>query len=392
MRERSSHPNINKPMYVKYFTRKMFYQTLLIVFLVLLGGYLYSNVDENLERQGIATGFDFLSESAGFSIGESSITYHMLDSYGRAILVGILNSVHVFTVGIVCATILGFTIGVSRNSSNWLLSKIASTYVEICRNVPVVLHVIFWAAVIRFLPSVREPITLFENVKITNRGLYFPILKYNSVYVWMAVFFVIAVILSILLNRWATSRQTRTGIELNTLWLRASLIIFIPIIVWLFSGVPLEWDVPTLGTFNYHGGMMISPEYLILLIGISVYTSAFIAEIVRAGINSVPIGQIEAAKALGLKNKYIMRYIKIPQAMKVIVPPITSQYLSLAKNSSLGVLVGYPDLVNIGNTTLNQSGRAVEAIFIMMIVFLFFSLIISTVMNTYNRYLRRTDR
>ena len=372
--------------------RGVAYQILLAMGVVLVGWYLYSNVNANLDRQGIATGFEFLEEAAGFDIGESLIPFDSSQSYGRILVAGILNTLHVAVVGIVLATILGVLMGIARVSRNWLISKLASAYVEVCRNVPVVLHVIFWASIIRNLPPPREAFEPFAGIFITNRGIIYPIPVENAVYPWLGLAAVLGIIGAVLLTRWAGKRREQTGQYMPTFWPGLGLIVGLPLVVWLAAGAPLQWDVPALKGFNFRGGSSMTPEFVALLIGITVYTAAFIAEIVRAGIQSVPHGQVEAARSLGLRPGLVMRLVVLPQALRVIVPPTTSQYLSLTKNSSLGVLIGYPDLVNVGNTTLNQTGQAVEAIAVMMVVYLLISLSISIFMNIYNRVVAIRER
>ncbi len=372
--------------------RGIAYQVLLAAAVVLIGWYLYVNVNANLERQGIATGFDFLTEDAGFDIGESIIAFDSSQSYGRVLVAGILNTLHVAIVGVFLATIVGVLMGIARVSRNWLISKLASGYVEVCRNVPVVLHVIFWASVIRNLPSPKQAITPFDGMFITNRGIIYPIPEAHGIYPWLGVALVLGIVGAFMLGRRAQKRREETGQYTPTFWPGLGLILGLPAIVWLAAGAPLVWDVPSLQGFNYKGGSSLTPEFVALLIGITVYTGAFIAEIVRAGIQSVQHGQVEAARSLGLRPGLVMRLVILPQALRVIVPPTTSQYLSLTKNSSLGVLIGYPDLVNVGNTTLNQTGQAVEAIAIMMLVYLLISLTISVFMNTYNRLVAIQER
>ncbi len=372
--------------------RSVFYQLLLAAFVVLGGLYLYLNVNANLDRQGIATGWDFLTENAGFDIGEAPIAYDSEDSYGFAMWIGVLNTLKVAVVGIVLATLLGVSMGIARTAQNWLLAKLASLYVETCRNVPVVLHVLFWATVVRFLPAPRQAITPFEGAFLMNRGLVFPIPQADPSHIWIAIAFIAGIVGAIALGRWAQRRRELTGRYLPTFWWGLAIIAGLPLLAWLAQGAPLSWDVPELKGFNFQGGLALSPEYGALVIGVTVYTGAFITEIVRSGIQSVPHGQIEAARSLGLRPGFIMRHVTMPQALRVIVPPTASQYLSLTKNSSLGVLIGYPDLVNIGNTTLNQTGQAVEAIAVMMLVYLTISLTISTFMNLYNRLVAIKER
>lgn len=372
--------------------RGIAYQVLLGLGVMVLVYILYVNVNANLERQRIATGFDFLFETSGFDIGETLIRYDSEDSYGRALWAGVVNTLSVSACGIILATILGTTMGIARVSRNWLASRFASAYVELCRNIPIVLHVVFWAAVLRNLPGPKQAIHLFDGGYLANRGLIFPVPEPNAAYpfVWAAL--AAGIIAAILFSRWADKRRENTGKYIATLWPSLAIIIGFPLITWLVQGAPIVWSVPELKGFNFVGGASLTPEFVALLIGITVYTGAFITEIVRAGIQSVPSGQIEAARALGVRPGFIMRYITFPQALRVIVPPTTSQYLSLTKNSSLGVLIGYPDLVNVGNTTLNQTGQAVEAILVMMAVYLSISLTISIAMNIYNRYVAIQER
>jgi general L-amino acid transport system permease protein len=372
--------------------RGIAFQVLLAIGVALAAYYLYENVTQNLSRQGIETGFRFLGERAGFDIGESIIPFDSSDTYGRALWVGILNTLTVAACGIVLATILGVVIGIARVSNNWFAATFASGYVEVVRNVPVVLHVIFWGAFLRNLPRPKQAFSAFDAIFLSNRGLIFPVPEANPLYKWVGLALIAAIITSILFAYWARKRREQTGQFIATFWPIIALLTGLPLVVWLIGGAPLVWDTPALRGFNFRGGASLTPEFMALLIGITVYTAAFIAEIVRAGIQSVPSGQIEAARSLGLRPGWIMRYVTLPQALRVIVPPTTSQYLSLTKNSSLGVLIGYPDLVNVGNTTLNQTGQAVEAIAIMMTVYLIISLTISLFMNLYNRAIVLTER
>lgn len=372
--------------------RGIIYQVLLLLFVLGCCYYLYLNVTTNLETQGIATGFGFIEERAGFDIGESLIPFDSADSYGRALIAGILNTLTVSACGIVLATFLGGLIGIMRVSKNWFAAAFSSAFVEVVRNVPVVLHVIFWGTFLRNLPAPRQSVTIGDGIFINNRGLIFGIPEYNAIYPWMGAAFAIGLVAAFFYGRYAMRYRERTGQMIPTVLPALGMIFGIPLLLWLGAGLPLVWDLPALRGFNFRGGASLSPEFIGLLIGITVYTAGFIAEIVRAGIQAVPKGQIEAARSLGLRPGWIMRYVTIPQALRVIVPPTTSQYLSLTKNSSLGVLIGYPDLVNVGNTTLNQTGQAVEAIAIMMTVYLLISLTISVIMNFYNRAIALQER
>jgi general L-amino acid transport system permease protein len=294
--------------------RGIAYQVLLAAAVVLIGWYLYVNVNANLERQGIATGFDFLTEDAGFDIGESIIAFDSSQSYGRVLVAGILNTLHVAVVGIFLATIVGVLMGIARVSRNWLISKLASGYVEVCRNVPVVLHVIFWASVIRNLPSPKQALNPFDGIFITNRGIIYPIPVEHGIYPWLGVALVLGIVGAFMLARWAQKRREETGQYTPTFWPGLGLILGLPLLVWLAAGAPLVWDVPALRGFNFKGGSSLTPEFVALLIGITVYTGAFIAEIVRAGIQSVQHGQVEAARSLGLRPGLVMRLVILPQA------------------------------------------------------------------------------
>ena len=372
--------------------RGIFYQALLLLGVLGAGYFLYANVTANLDSQGIATGFGFLDERAGFDIGESLISYESTDTYARALAAGIINTLTVSACGIVLATILGGAIGIMRVSRNWFAATFASSFVEVVRNVPVVLHVIFWGTFLRNLPPPRNSVAIGDSVFLSNRGLIFAVPAPDPAYVWVGAAFIVGLIGSVLYARFAMRHRERTGRLLPTVLPVLALLAGLPLLAWAAFGFPLQWDTPALRGFNYRGGAALSPEFIGLLVGITVYTAGFIAEIVRAGIQSVPKGQIEAARSLGLRPGWIMRYVTMPQALRVIVPPTTSQYLSLTKNSSLGVLIGYPDLVNVGNTTLNQTGQAVEAIAIMMTVYLLISLSISLFMNVYNRAIALKER
>lgn len=372
--------------------RSAFYQMVLAIFVLLAGYYLYSNVVENLRAQNIATGFRFLTEVSQFEIGERLIQYSARDTYFRALVVGLLNTLAVSGVGIIVATILGFTVGIARSSSNLLLKKLAGFYVEIVRNIPVILQVIFWSVVIRNLPPPRGAVELWGAGFLSNRGLTVAMPNADPSHVWMLAALVTGIILSIIAAGFIRRRNDATGKHIDSLWVSLSLIVGLPLLVWLFAGAPLDMSVPERKGFSFSGGSTLSPEFVALLFGISMYASGFIAEIVRSGIQATPRGQIEAAKTIGLKPWYITRYIILPQALRVIVPPLTSQYVSLSKNSSIAVVVGYPDLVNIGNTVMNQTGQAVEAVAIMMVVYLSISVVTSLVMNFYNRLVAIKER
>jgi general L-amino acid transport system permease protein len=373
--------------------RSIVYQVLLVGGVIAVGAYLIHNTLVNLERQGIATGFGFLNREAAFEIGESLIRYTPADTYGRALLVGLLNTLCVAGIGIVLATILGTIIGIARLSTNWLISKLASFYVETVRNIPVLLQLIVWWDILRVsAPGPREAWQPVPDVFISNRGVIYPVPIYDPVHLWVGAAFVLGIVASVFVTRWARARQMATGQQFPVLRTNAALIIGLPLLVFVLGGMPLELDKPELRGFNFSGGHVVSPEFVALLIGLVVYTGAFIAEIVRAGILAVSWGQTEAAMALGLRRGLALRLVVLPQALRVIVPPMTSQYLNLTKNSSLAVAIGFPDLQSIANTTMNQTGQAIEGIALSMAVYLTISLLISLFMNWYNRFVRLVER
>jgi general L-amino acid transport system permease protein len=373
-------------------SRAWCYQFLLAALLAGFSWWLYNNVVENMRTQHIATGFGFLGQSAQFAIGETLIDYTPRDSYARAVLVGLLNTLYVTLCGIVLATTLGFIVGLGRVSKNWLLVKMAEGYVELLRNVPVILQVIFWSVVIRNLPSPRDAIDLGVFGFLTNRGLTLTVIQGHSGWLLALYALVLAVVISAGASVLARRLREQQGRIIPVARLRVALIFGLPLLAWWLAGAPLELNQPELRGFNFKGGFTVSPEFTALLLGIALYSSAFIAEIVRAGIQSVPKGQLEAARTLSLSPWQVIRHVVMPQAMRVMVPPLASQYVSLAKNSSIAVVVGYPELANITNTLMNQTGQALEAIAIMMVVYLIISGSTSLLMNLFNRYVAIKER
>ncbi|QQP91206.1 amino acid ABC transporter permease [Skermanella sp. TT6] len=373
--------------------RAIFFQILVLGGVVLLGWYLVSNVLENLARQNIATGFSFLDREASFAIGEAMIPYSPASSYSQALLVGFLNTIKVAVLGIILATVLGTIIGIARLSSNFLVAKLASIYVEVIRNVPVLLQLFFWYAVIsESLPQPRQALNPIPGVFLSNRGMKFPSLADDPIWTWVGLALVAAMVGVWLLARWARKRQEATGQQFPVVFASIGLLLALPLLTWVVGGAPTALDVPVLQGFNFRGGITISPEFAALLMGLVIYTAGFIAEIVRSGIRAVNWGQTEAASALGLHRGEVLRLVVLPQALRIIVPPTTSQYLNLTKNSSLAVAIGYPDLVSVANTTLNQTGQAIEAVSIMMAVYLTISLGISLFMNWYNTRIALVER
>ena len=374
--------------------RGVLFQVFVLVALLLFVGFIVYNTAENLQRRGIASGFGFLGNTAGFDISFSLIPYKATDTYGRVLVVGILNTLFVSAIGIVGATVLGVIVGILRLSRNWLVGRLATAYVEMLRNIPLLLQIVFWYyAVIASLPGVRQSSLLWGSFSFNQRGFYMPAPVLEPGFWWVPASLVVAIGLAFLVYRWARQRQAETGQPFPVLRTNLALIVGLPVLATLLLGVPWTWEYPELTGFNYEGGTVLVPEFLALLFALVLYTSAFIAEIVRAGILSVSHGQTEAALALGLKPNMVTRLVVLPQALRVIVPPLTSQFLNLAKNSSLAIAIAYPDLVAVfAGTTLNQTGQAIETIAITMLVYMTISLSISAFMNWYNRKIALVER
>jgi general L-amino acid transport system permease protein len=372
--------------------RALVYQLLILAAVGAAAWYLVSNTLHNLAARNITTGFDFLHREAGFAIGESVIPYTPTDTYGRAIWVGLLNTLRVSAVGIVAATLLGTVLGVARLSGNWLVSRLAGGYVEVVRNIPLLLQLFFWYALItQSLPGPRQALHPLPGVFLSNRGLKLPSLRGDALD-WMAAGLALAIVGIVLLGHWVRRRHESTGRIFPFGRSALALVVLLPVLGWWAGGAPLALDMPYLRGFNFTGGLTLTPEFAALLAGLVIYTSAFTAEVVRSGIQAVDRGQWEAAQALGLPRRRILRLVVLPQALRVIVPPMTSQYLNLTKNSSLAVAIGYPDLVSVVNTTLNQTGQAIEGILIIMAAYLTVSLSIALFMNWYNRRIALVER
>lgn len=374
--------------------RAWLYQILAILAVFSVVGYLIHNTVINLASRGITSGFGFLERGAGFGIVQHLIDYTDGDTYARVFLVGLTNTLLVSALCIVFASVLGFFIGLARLSDNWLLRKISAVYIEIFRNIPPLLQIFFWYfAVLRNLPGPRQALSAFDLAFISNLGLYIPWPEY-TVGTWP---FVIALLLaigaSVALFRYNRNYQLKTG-RLRRTWPAAlAMLVIFPFIAHLLFGAAMHWDVPTLRGFNFRGGFALIPELAALTLALSIYTSSFIAEVIRSGIQSVPYGQHEAAMSLGLPNPVTLRQVIIPQAMRVIIPPLTSQYLNIVKNSSLAAAIGYPDMVSLfAGTVLNQTGQAIETIAMTMAVYLTISLLISLLMNIYNRKIALVER
>ena len=366
--------------------RSLLYQGIALALIFAAGAYLFHNTLENMRLRGIKSGFDFITEPAGFSIGESIVPFDSAESYGKAFLVGLSNTLRVALAGIVLATILGTLIGIGRLSNNFLVRALCSAYVELFRNVPLLLQLFIWYFVLtELLPSIEDALQPIANVYLSKNGLQFPIPVWDTAHLWMTAGMAVGIGAAWGWSRACARRFHATGVPLPVV-LPGFLIVLVGAVAgWLIGGAPTVIDVPEKTALNLVGGGSVTPEFLTVLIGLAIYTASYIAEIVRSGIQSVPYGQHEASSALGLSRGQEIRLVQMPQALRVIIPPMTSQYLNLTKNSSLAVAVGYPDLVSISTTSLNQTGRAIESIAIVMLCYLTLSLLTAAIMNLYNR-------
>lgn len=374
--------------------RAWIYQLIAIVAVLGVVGYLVHNTIINLANRGITSGFGFLERTAGFGIVQHLIEYTEGDTYARVFLVGLTNTLLVSALCIVFASILGFAVGLARLSDNWLLRKLSNIYIETFRNIPPLLQIFFWYfAVLRNLPGPRQALNAFDLAYVSNRGLYVPWPTYAPGSWPFVIALLLAVAVSYGLYRFNRQHQLKTG-ELRRTWPAAlGMLILFPLLAHFGFGAAMHWDVPQLHGFNFRGGSVMIPELASLTLALSIYTSSFIAEVIRSGIQSVPYGQHEAARSLGLPNPVTLRQVIIPQAMRVIIPPLTSQYLNIVKNSSLAAAIGYPDMVSLfAGSVLNQTGQAIETIAITMGVYLIISLLISMLMNIYNRKIALVER
>lgn len=374
--------------------RGVIYQVVVAVLVVTFVVWIVNNTAINLKAQNKTSGFDFLWKTAGFDISFALFPFDRTSYYWQAFLVGLTNTILVAVIGIFFATVIGFTIGIARLSSNYLVSRLATVYVETIRNIPLLLQLFFWYfAVLKTMPAVRDSLALPLNTFINQRGLFVPRPVPSEQFVWVWVALLIAAVLWFALSRWAKARLERTGRRFPVFFGGLLLTAVIVAVIWLASGASVTFDPPVLNRFNFKGGLELPPEFVALLFGLSIYTASFIAETVRGGIQSVSHGQTEAAQALGLQEGDRLRLVIVPQAMRVIIPPLTSQYLNLTKNSSLGAAIGYPELVNVfTGTTLNQTGRAIEVIALTMLVYLILSLGTSALMNWYNARVALVER
>lgn len=382
------------PFYNDPRVRGIFFQAILVALVVLVGYVGISNAIENLRAQNIASGFGFWDRTAGFAISQTLIEYSPASTYGRAFLVGLLNTLLVGAIGIVLTTILGFLVGIARLSPNWLLQKIAAGYVNVLRNIPLLLQLLFWYfAVLKSLPPPRQSLDFGAGFFLNIRGLFVPRPVFGEGSGLFDAAVIVAIVAIVALRTWAHRRQDATGRQFPLFPVSVAIFIGLPFLALAVTGFPVTFDIPKLQGFNFTGGITLIPELVALVLGLVLFTSAFVAEIVRAGITAVSKGQTEAASALGLHHNKTLRLVVIPQAMRVIVPPLTSQYLNLVKNSTLAVAIGYPDLVSVfAGTVLNQTGQAVEVISITMLVYLAISLLTSAFMNWFNARIALVER
>jgi general L-amino acid transport system permease protein len=367
--------------------RGFLYQAVLIAIVGFLGYEAVVNASTNMRARGIPTDFSFWDRVASFDINQSLIEYSASSTYGRAFFVGLWNTLLVAGIGVVLATFLGFFVGIARLSQNLVVSKLATLYVEVMRNTPLLLQLLFiYNAVLKPLPNPRDSISLGAGVYINNRGLVAPDPQFAAGAIWIPIAALVGIVLAIAFRVYAQREQAKTGRSFPVVWIGAGLVLGLPLLAYFAAGEPVTFVTPVLRGFNFQGGVRVLPEFVALLIGLVIYTAAFIAEIVRAGILSVSHGQTEAALSLGLTRQQTLKLVVVPQAMRVIIPPLTNQYLALTKNSSLAVFVGYPDLVQVfAGTVLNQTGAAVQVIAITMAVYLVISLVTAAIMNVYNR-------
>lgn len=373
--------------------RQFVYQALTVVLIAWLIWYSWSNAAENLAKANMTAGFGFLGGRAGFELAQTPIDFSSDSTYLRALVVGLINTLIVAVTGIITASIVGLLVGLGRLSNNWLIAKLSTIYVEVFRNIPPLLVIFFWyKGVLSLLPEVRKALALPLSVFVTNRGIYMPAPIFGDSIWIVAVAFVIGLIGAIIYSRWASKRQMATGQRSPVLMVNLALIVGLPLLAFIGLGLPVSFDVPKLGKFNMQGGTVVGPEFLSLYLALSFYTASFIAEIVRAGIRGVSKGQSEAAHALGIRPGLTTRLIVLPQALRIIIPPLTSQYLNLTKNSSLAVAIGYADLVAVGGTILNQTGHSIEIIGIWMLLYVSTSLATSLFMNWFNAKMALVER
>jgi general L-amino acid transport system permease protein len=374
--------------------RAIIYQLIALIAIFIFTYFILNNMFINIEKRGINTGFDFLGSQAGFGILQSLIPYQESDTYGKVFIVGLLNTILVSAIAIFFATIIGLLVGIGRLSKNWMVSKLSMVYVETFRNIPILLQILFWYnVVLASLPAPKQSISFFDSIFFNNRGLYVPKPLLESGFIWVGIAFFLAIIAVIYLTNWVKKRHDDTGKDFPLFLVSFAILVFSPILVYFLSGTPATLEYAQLKGFNFKGGYTFIPELLALAFALSIYGATYIAEAVRAGIEAVPKGQKEAASALGLKDSIILKKVVLPQALRIIIPPVINQYLNLVKNSSLATAIGYPELVTLfSGTSLNQVGQAVEIILMTMAVYLTLSILISILMNYINSRMQIKER
>jgi len=374
--------------------RGILFQLLTVIGLVAFLWYIGTNTVANIEQRGIQTGFGFLNGTSGFGIDQSPIDYSEENTHGRVFIVGLLNTIIIAFVGILCATIVGLIIGVLRLSRNWLIAKLAKAYIDFFRNIPLLLQILFWYnVVLRAMPNPKQSFNFFDMIFINNRGLYFPLPEYNTTFFMILASFIVALFASIALNTWANRRKERTGEDFIVFPYVIGMFVFFPIVAYFIGGAHLNFSFPELRGFNFKGGKTLSPEFLALAFALTIYTATFIAEAVRSGIEAVSHGQKEAAASMGFSPYQSLKLVVLPQAIRIAIPPIINQYLNLIKNSSLATAVGYPEIVTVfAGTSLNQVGQAIEIISMTMLVYLIISLIVSAILNWFNHKMKIQER
>jgi general L-amino acid transport system permease protein len=375
-------------------SRQLIIQIVVIIILLSLVGFFIRNTLNNLELLGREAGYSFLFTPSNYDINQHLIDYTSRSSHLRATIVGLINTALVAFIGIMLATVIGFVVGVARLSTNFLVNRIAYVYIEFTRNVPVLLWILLWHGVIvHSLPHPKQALTLADKLFLTNRGFYVPKPLLEPAFWIVIIALTVSIIGAVMFSRFARAKQEQTGQRYPVYWINSAVVVLVPCIVYFISGSPAELEYSVFSGFNFKGGLVLTPEFIALTFALSIYTGAFIAEIVRAGILAVSHGQTEAAYAVGLKPNWTMRLIILPQALRVIVPPMISQYLNLTKNSSLAIAVGYMDIVaTIGGISLNQTGRALECMSIVLAIYLSISLLISAFMNWYNKSISLVER
>ncbi len=390
----SSEPNFVLGLWRNKESRSVILQIITIAVLFAFLAYIVNNALLNLAVLGKTFSFDFLGQPASYDINQRLIEYTSQSTHFRAMLVGILNTLLVAFFGVITATILGFTLGIIRLSNNWIASRLVYVFIELTRNVPVLLHILLiHGIIVHILPSPKQAHTLADSIFLSNRGLTIPDPVAGDGFTYTVIAFFVAIAGIVFFRRWAKKKRNEAGKIYPVFWISAGILFGLPLLVFLLSGMPLAWDVPEMGRFNLKGGVTMIPEFLALWLALSLYTSAFIAEIVRAGILAISKGQWEAAQAVGLPRDRTLNLVIIPQALRIIIPPLTSQYLNLTKNSSLAIAIGYMDIVaTLGGITLMQTGKEMETMILVLFIYLCFSLVISSVMNWYNNRLKLVER